>query len=213
VIGKLIQGAVVSAVVLVFPAVGRPQMLVSAHVWILVVLGVAASVLQPSYNPFAVGKGALDRKTGAQIIWSVYLTQLLVMLEATYLRYPACIAWDTAAWVGLGGAVSGLVLRTWSVRTLGRFFTMHVAVGEGQHVVQTGPYRIVRHPSYLGALLTYVSTAVFLHAWYSLGVALVILPCAFARRIGVEEQALRAGLGEPYESYCRRVKRLLPFIW
>jgi protein-S-isoprenylcysteine O-methyltransferase len=211
--GRILQGCVLGAVIILVPLAGRLEMLCEAHIWILVGLGVAATVSQPAYNPFAVGKGGIDRGTGAQIVWSVYLTQLLAILEAAYIRFPESVAWNLTAWVGLAVALLGLGLRTWAVRTLGASFTMHVAVGEAQAVICHGPYRIVRHPSYLGALMTYAATAVFFHAWISFGVALVVLPVAFGRRIRVEEAALREGLGDAYVAYSARVKRLIPYVW
>ncbi len=63
------------------------------------------------------------------------------------------------SWVyypGIVLMVSGILLRQWSIAVLGPFFSGTVGVQEGQKVVETGPYRLVRHPSYTGALLTFV---------------------------------------------------------
>ncbi|TMK34849.1 MAG: hypothetical protein E6G58_10735 [Actinobacteria bacterium] len=55
--------------------------------------------------------------------------------------------------VGLGIASSGVVLRTWAIVTLGRFFTDDVTIQPGHRVVTAGPYRWVRHPSFTGGLV------------------------------------------------------------
>jgi protein-S-isoprenylcysteine O-methyltransferase Ste14 len=120
-------------------------------------------------------------------------------------------------WVPFGLGISmmwlGLALRQWSVRTLGRFFTVVVRVTEGQVVVDRGPYRWVRHPSYAGLLLTLVGLGLTLGSWLSV-LALAVLPSAgLVVRIRVEERALLAGLGEPYREYAERRRRLVPGIW
>jgi len=212
-IKRLILGIVISALVVVLPVLGNAEILRAPHMWILILLGILASVFQPSYNPFTITTKPKDKGTGAQIIWSVYLTQLAAILEATYLRYPRSVQWDLAASIAVGGAMLGLALRTWAVLTLGNLFTMHIDIQEGHSVVRRGPFAIVRHPSYLGAFIMYVSTVVLLHAWFSLIAAVLILPFAFLRRIHYEEELLKGNLGSEYDAYCLKVKKILPGVW
>jgi protein-S-isoprenylcysteine O-methyltransferase Ste14 len=115
--------------------------------------------------------------------------------------------------VGLVLMLLGIALRQWSVFALGSFFTVQVQVREGQTVVDTGPYRYVRHPSYTAILLTFFGMGVALENWLSL-VALVILPgIGLVVRIRVEERALLAALGEPYREFSRSRARLIPKVW
>jgi protein-S-isoprenylcysteine O-methyltransferase len=105
---------------------------------------------------------------------------------------------------------AGFAVRWWSVITLGRFFTVDVAT-HGDHVlVDTGPFRYVRHPSYTGLLLLFSAFGVSLGNGVSLIVMMVPIVAALAYRMHVEEAALRAALGAPYETYCARTKRLVP---
>ena len=108
--------------------------------------------------------------------------------------------------------IAALGLRWWSIVHLGRFFTVNVAVAADQVVIDDGPYRWVRHPSYTGALLAFLAYALYLAHWTSILIVMVPISIAFARRISVEEAALSAGLGEPYRAYMRRTKRLVPFV-
>ncbi|MBU1693049.1 MAG: isoprenylcysteine carboxylmethyltransferase family protein [Verrucomicrobia bacterium] len=210
---KLVSGVVISSIFVIMPALGNLAILRAAQLWILLALGVLASVLQPGYNPFTIARRARDKGTGAQIIWSVYAVQLAAIMEAAYLRYPQSVAWDSVAVIALIVAAIGLSLRTWAVLTLGRLFTMHIAVEKGHRFVRSGPYARIRHPSYLGAFLLYVSTTIFLHAWFSAIAAVLILPLAFLRRIHREECVLKEEFGAEYESYCAEVKMILPGIW
>lgn len=212
-IKRLILGIVISFLVVILPVLGKTEILRAPHMWILILLGILASIFQPSYNPFTITAKPKDKGTGAQIIWSVYLTQLAAILEATYLRYPHSVQWDLTASIAIGAAVLGLALRTWAVLTLGSLFTMHIDIQKDHSIVTKGPFRIVRHPSYLGAFIMYVATIIFLHAWFSLIVAALVLPFAFLRRIHYEEELLEGFFWEEYEAYRRRVKRFLPGIW
>jgi protein-S-isoprenylcysteine O-methyltransferase len=212
-IKKLIKAAVVASFVVLLPILGNVAILRAPQIWILWALGILAAMLQPDYNPFTITVKPRDRGTGAQIIWSVYITQVAAVLECAYLRYPESIQWNAAVIAAMIGIILGLALRTWSVATLGSLFTMHISIQKQHTVVRRGPYRIVRHPSYLGAFIMYVCSTALLQAWFAMIIALVILPFAFVRRISYEEAMLRGELGQEYQEYCSRVKRLLPGIW
>ena len=107
----------------------------------------------------------------------------------------------------------GVAIRQWAVRTLGRFFTFRLTVSTDQGVVQSGPYRVVRHPSYSGLLLSGLGTAIALGNWVSLAVLVIPYVIALVHRIRVEEGMLREGLGADYERYATSRKRLVPGIW
>jgi protein-S-isoprenylcysteine O-methyltransferase Ste14 len=59
----------------------------------------------------------------------------------------------------------GIAIRQWAVMVLGRYFTTNVRVHPGQTVVEEGPYRWVRHPSYTGMLITFVGIGLALWNW------------------------------------------------
>jgi protein-S-isoprenylcysteine O-methyltransferase Ste14 len=106
----------------------------------------------------------------------------------------------------------GVTLRFYAVLVLGRFFTVTVMVGSDQLVVETGPYRYIRHPSYTGMLL---AIAGILLSWGNWAALLGLLPvlAGLAYRIRVEERALTEQLGDAYRSYAQRTKRLVPFLY
>ena len=107
----------------------------------------------------------------------------------------------------------GIALRQWAVWVLGPFFTVVVRVSDEQPVIDHGPYRWVRHPSYTGLLLTLLGVGTAMENWLSL-IALTVLPAlGLAVRIRVEERALHAALGEPYAAYAAGRRRLVPGIW
>ena len=210
---KFMQGLIVSLLIVCTPVLWNTAMLRAPHLWILVIIGVLASLFQPEYNPFKRSRNTADKGTANQIIWSIYFTQLAVLIEAAYFRYPESLSWSTLTTFALILMLAGLAIRTWAVFTLGRYFTWHISTNEDQVIIKTGPYAFVRHPGYFGAFLTYTSTALFLKTWFSLFLSLILLSFAFLRRIHYEEKKLKLTFGKQYDSYCGSVKRFLPGVW
>ena len=115
--------------------------------------------------------------------------------------------------VGIALMIAGMAFRAWSVRTLGRFFTVTVDVSDDQRVVDSGPYSLLRHPSYTGMLIVYLGIGTALDSWFSLLVGPLPLLLAILTRIRYEERTLHDGLGPAYAAYARRTKRLVPLVW
>ena len=87
-----------------------------------------------------------------------------------------------------------------------------ISLLNAQQLVETGPYRLVRHPGYAGSLLTWAGFAL---AWRSLPVVVLVtglLARAYRDRIRAEEELLRRVL-PGYADYARRTWRLVPYVW
>jgi len=115
--------------------------------------------------------------------------------------------------LGLVLMLTGILLRQYSIVVLGKYFTFDVAVQSGHTLIETGPYRYVRHPSYTGALLTLLGFGLALGNWAGLAAALLCMACAYAYRITVEEAALTTAIGEPYRQYVTRTWKIVPFLF
>lgn len=114
---------------------------------------------------------------------------------------------------GLALFILGLALTMWAYRTLGKFFSLVVQVQTDHRVVDTGPYRFVRHPGYAGVLLGFLGLGLAVQSWAALVVMAVATPAALAYRLRLEEQFLVTELGDEYVRYAGRTKRLIPYIW
>jgi protein-S-isoprenylcysteine O-methyltransferase Ste14 len=115
--------------------------------------------------------------------------------------------------IGLALIAVGTALRYWSVLTLGRFFTVTVEVGADHELVDSGPYALLRHPSYTGMLVAYLGMGVALDSWLGAVAAVAVPAAAVVNRIAHEERVLREQLGASYVSYQGRTKRLVPGLW
>jgi len=115
--------------------------------------------------------------------------------------------------LGLALMCAGIALRQWAVVLLGRFFTVDVRVHAEQTVVERGPYRWLRHPSYTGMIVTFVGIGLALGNWAALALLVVVPTAGFVVRIRAEERALLDGLGEPYRRFAATRARLIPGVW
>ena len=114
--------------------------------------------------------------------------------------------------VGLALEGAGLALRAWSMRTLGAAYSRTLRTDAEQTVIDTGPYRLVRHPGYAGSLLTWTGFALTSGSLPVVAVVGALLGYAYRRRIAAEEQLLRRELS-PYVAYSQRTKKLVPYVW
>lgn len=115
-------------------------------------------------------------------------------------------------WLGVVLFAAGGALRLWPVFLLGDRFSGLVAIQPGHTLETGGPYRVIRHPSYLGMLVNALGWALAFHSAIGLLLAALLLPPLLAR-IGAEERLLRSHFDGAYEAYCRRTWRLVPGIY
>ena len=154
-----------------------------------------------------------DRST-LRVLWLVIMVSVAAGLYvAMHWRAGALPHGRMFAGAGAFLFVTGLFLRWWAIITLGRFFTVDVTIEKDHELVERGPFRVVRHPSYTGVLLAFVGFALTLHNWAALLVILLPIFAAFIRRMNVEEDALSRALGSRYADYMKRTKRLVPFVY
>ena len=147
-------------------------------------------------------------------IWIVIITSIVAGVFVARDWHAAALPYGREfAVLGVVLFALGLLLRWWAIVTLGRFFTVDVTIEKDHEVVERGPFRLVRHPSYTGVLLAFVGWALTLGNWGAMLVVLVPIFVAFVHRMNVEEEALGRALGERYREYMKRTKRLVPFIY
>ena len=137
---------------------------------------------------------------------------LMYGLPLVLRRLPLPIMPSAVAATGLIMQACGLALRVWSMRTLGDFYSRTLRTTQEQHVVDTGPYRIIRHPGYTGALLVWVGLALTSRSAPAPVLVAGLMGRAYQRRITAEESLLRRELRD-YGDYIRRTKKIVPFIW
>lgn len=137
----------------------------------------------------------------------------LVAAIATSFLPWLTIPWpEVAVVLGMALLIAGAVLRRLCFNALGTSFTGTVIVARDQAVIQHGPYRFVRHPSYTAAFLMFIGIGLALCSWISLAILFFAHCYLYGRRVAVEERALLDTLGTPYREYMSRTRRFIPFV-
>jgi protein-S-isoprenylcysteine O-methyltransferase len=163
----------------------------------------------------AAQKGVRAADAGSlPLLWIVLTISVFGAFNVARLARTAALP-DEDAWHVLGAVIfaGGLLLRWYSIIHLGRFFTVNVAIADDHRLIDSGPYRFVRHPSYTGALMAFLGLGLCMANWAALAVLIVPACLVFLRRMQVEEAALQQGLGESYREYMQHTKRLIPGIY
>jgi protein-S-isoprenylcysteine O-methyltransferase Ste14 len=121
--------------------------------------------------------------------------------------------WNTFFAIGMSLIVIGLVIRIHSILTLRQFFTYSVAQVENHKIIETGLYKFIRHPGYLGQLIIFIGISTSISNWLSILAMMLPITLAYLYRIKVEERFMIEQLGENYLTYQNRTKKLIPMIF
>ncbi len=148
------------------------------------------------------------------LVWLVIFVSIFIANVALFLvpqRFPGnALVYTTVAAVLI---ITGIGIRWWAIVTLGRFFSVDIALQEHHQIVQNGPYRWIRHPAYTGLLIIFLGVGIAFNSWLSLVLIVAPITVFFLYRIRIEEEALSEELGQAYLEYCKTTKRLLPGIF
>jgi protein-S-isoprenylcysteine O-methyltransferase Ste14 len=108
--------------------------------------------------------------------------------------------------------ILGSLLRRYCWRVLGEYFTGDVKARPDQPVITSGPYGVVRHPSYTAGMMMLIGVGLALGSWVSLALLTVATIATYSYRVAIEERALLETIGEPYRSYMKGRKRFIPYV-
>jgi protein-S-isoprenylcysteine O-methyltransferase Ste14 len=119
---------------------------------------------------------------------------------------------ETVRWLGVVLFAAGGALRIWPVFVLGPRFSGLVAIQAGHTLVTGGVYGVIRHPSYLGLLVSSLGWGLAFRSGVG-AVLAVLLVLPLLARIRAEERLLRSQFGAEYDTYCARTSRLIPGVY
>jgi protein-S-isoprenylcysteine O-methyltransferase Ste14 len=180
--------------------------------WALFAIWAASELV--TYRRMHTGRDARNRDRGSRLALIIgYWLAISLAFVAAFAAPAWTITWGRVALFHAGAAFlfGGFLLRQYAIMILGRLHTTNVTTRAGQPVVEAGPYRLIRHPSYAGSMLTAAGILLCSTNWLSLA-CYVLVVAAYGYRIRVEERALTQDLGETYRAYMRRTKRLIPYL-
>lgn len=155
-------------------------------------------------------RASSDDRGTTRLIVNTFVAATLLPLASLRVR-ALTLPW-VAGPAGLVLQGGGIALRVWSMRTLGDSYTRTLRTRKRQPLVETGPYRLIRHPGYAGSLLSWTGFALTSRSLPVVAATVALLGRVYRQRIVAEESLLCRELPE-YEGYGRRTRRLIPFLW
>ena len=149
-------------------------------------------------------------KSSAYIIFASVFISIIVAIYFNISNIAMLPNW--VFYIGIIFILLGILLRQWSIYVLGRFFSGVVATQKNQKLIENGPYKFVRHPSYTGALLILIGIGLSVKSWGAVITIIFIFTIAYGYRIYIEEKAMISQFGEEYIQYKKKTKRIVPYI-
>lgn len=192
----------------------RDEILVIVCLWIIVFSGVFVNITR---------RAAPTNARENSLIWFRILSPLALILSLVF--YYSEIG-NIVSFMGGGGSkfsaptvlgivlfVMGMALRWTAILSLGKSFTVQVAVKQDQLLKTNGVYRYIRHPSYTGILLYMIGLGILMFNWICLLILFVLPLIAILNRIAFEEKLLSDHFGKDYADYSGKSKRLIPWLY
>ena len=208
--------AIASIIVMyVLPLAARSELLAHPRIIILIISSAALLLSQPMMSiREAMEKKVSDRFSMIVILFGAMIGQISATIEWAYFRPHVDVGFVTI----IGGVmlVSGIAFRLWAISTLGKYFTSTVQFQQNQQVIQSGPYAIVRHPSYLGAAVAMIGSTLLMDTVIAPCIAAISIGYAYYYRVSAEEEGFVADplMGDQYRIYQQLVRfRIIPLVW
>jgi len=191
-------------------------MLTTLVAWsLLVSFLVLQRVLRRGEEARSLQASAADRGS-TKLLGAAFLLGALALVAAPVLNAQGIAEAShgpVIGWIGVAVMVCGLALRLWSQAVLGRYYTTTLRHGEGQPILASGPYRLLRHPGYAGLLLAWVGAGLATANWAVASAIALLMVVAYSYRIAAEEAMLVSAFGGRYEEYMARTWRLIPYVY
>lgn len=211
---KKIILSIISNVLMVFlPLLGNPLLILHAKIIVIIAASVCVWLTQPAFSMAETNEKQQSDKFSVILILSMSLVSGIVpILDWAYFNpSKSDFTWMTVT--GVVMIMTGILFRAWAVRTLGQYFTPTVQIQKEHQLINSGPYKIIRHPSYFAAFLSITGAAVLLESITGIVISIIAMSLAYYVRIGIEEQKLLEHFGNRYKEYMRNTKRIIPFVF
>src|SRR5438045_1141965 len=158
-----------------------------SHSMVLVLVSAVRVGLEIVVGILTRGTSAKDR-WAFRILWGVLVVGIYTASQLK--RILPMPDRNAMFWVGIALIGIGMVIRATAILTLRRYFTVQVTIDPSHELIDRGLYRFLRHPSYTGALVSFIGLGFAFGSWLSLAIIIVAASVGFAYRIRVEERAL-----------------------
>ena len=177
------------------PLLLKPSLILNFKTFILIISAGVLWLSQPGFSKQDMNSNKQSDK----------LSILLILIASSVSVFSSVIEWayftpdksliNPSTIIGLILLVIGISIRIWSISILGENFTATVKITREHELIKTGPYKFIRHPSYLGALIAIIGCPLFLNNTYTIFISCLAMMIAYYFRINVEEKTLSNHFG------------------
>ncbi|WP_067624751.1 methyltransferase family protein [Alicyclobacillus acidiphilus] len=150
---------------------------------------------------------------GVVFAWMIVVPTLIWLFVSHLGYWPIGRLWQGTLYLGTLMSLVGVWIRYSAISMLGRYYSRSVGIQAEHKLIQSGWYRWIRHPGYLGTLVTFVGFGLATGSWLSVLFNTSVFFIAYTYRIKTEEMALISHFGESYRHYQERTWRIIPFVF
>ncbi len=210
---KLFLAIIFITITQLLPLLGKPFLILNYKNIIVMFANAAVWLTQP---PVTMKETLSNKQTDKfSVLLIILMSMFSIIVSVTDWAYfkdsNASNIFFTVSGIVL--LVTGILFRIWAIEKLGKHFTPTVQSKKEQKLITSGPYSVIRHPSYLGAFTAITGTGVLLNSIAGSIISFSCMLYAYYVRILLEEKALTEQFGKDYENYRSKTKKLIPFIW
>lgn len=198
---------------IVIPLLGHPGLILNPKILLIMAGSVCMWLTQPPVSVKETGDQKNSDRFSVVLILLMSLVSVVVpIVDWAYFK-DGNAEYSVYTAIGLAMIITGITFRAWAVRTLGKYFTATVQISSDHKLIRSGPYQIVRHPSYTGAFLAIVAGGVVLESITGFIISCIAMIIAYYVRIGIEEKELVSRFGNDYLVYRRETKMIIPYVF
>ena len=195
------------------PLVGKPNLLLSWPILFLSALGIFLNLSRPTNEARPQVTSKRDQISKRVMVFSVLLCFSIPIFDYAYVTRPQIEFAQVTTVLGFILISIGILMKYWCMYCLKEFFVEDIQVQKNHKIIQQGPYRFLRHPSYLGAWLRLFGISIFMQCKMGVMWIIFIVIPIYAYRIFLEELMLSQSFGAEYKEYQKNTWKVLPYIF
>ncbi|CAN5664720.1 hypothetical protein BH11BAC1_BH11BAC1_00120 [soil metagenome] len=193
------------------PLIGNYSLLVN---WRVIFLATICTILFATQPRLSIAEAKEKKSTDRNTIWLILIGsgvgQITSLIEWAYFSDKIIIGWTI---IGASLLIVGTFFRLYAIHVLGKYFSSTVQIKEEHKVISIGPYKYLRHPSYTGAYIAMVGSAVFLHSIIGILIFGIGMLFVYRLRINTEEETLTNQFKQEYLNYSKHTYKMFPLVW
>ena len=198
---------------ILLPLFAKPELMIHPKIIVLITAGIIIWLTQPVFSVKETKEQKNSDKSSVLLILLMSFISIACPVAIWAYTNEDQSNYGIFFFIGVCMIILGLVYRAWAVQKLGKYFTPTVQIQTEHRLITSGPYKRIRHPSYMGAFLTITGCALVLQTLPGFFISCAAMSFAYKIRIGIEEKELENYFGDIYTAYKNRSKKLIPFIW